>query len=242
MSNQFNLPWRKLLLLGSAVVIIVLIVGAGIVLTAPTPMKFIKYQKAAPFTLIDQNNNTMTLNNYLGKVLVMDFIYTHCPNPNGTLGECSTETANMNNMLTDLLQMGYTTNDFHFISISFDWKFDNVSVMKAYGENRAEGQFQYWSFLSGSQAQVKNATTGYHIDAEYFNTTNNLNQTVPLVTAQPSVNNTVEYMGHSLMVYLIDKTGYIRILEGNKGELFPVSGSTWSPKEVVKQVVALIKE
>ena len=243
MSKQFNPPWRKLLLLGSAVVIIIVIVGAGIVLTTPQPTKLYVANKAPSFTLVDQNNDTVTLNNYLGKVLVMDFIYTHCPNyPNGTLGECSTETANMNNMLTNLLQMGYTSNDFHFISVSIDWKFDNVSIMKAYGEDRAEGQFQYWSFLSGSQTQIKNITSSYHIEADYENTTTNLNQTVPLVTTQPSVNNNLSYMRHSLLVYLIDKNGSIRVLENGKNQLYWITGTTWSPKEVAKQVSALIKE
>ena len=241
MSKPTGYAWQKYLLIIFSAVMIVIIVAAGITLITPQPTTLIVYKKAPSFTLTDENNNNVTLNTFLGKTLIMDFIYTHCPNPNGTLGECSTETVKMGTLLSDLMNMGYTGNDFHLISISIDWKFDNVSTMKAYGQDRGEGQFQYWSFLSGTKSQIENISKGYYIEADYINTTNTFNQTVPVVT-QPIVNNTVEYMSHSLMVYLIDKHGYIRIPKDKQGTLLPITGTDWLAKNVAKYVSQLIKE
>ncbi len=233
MSKRLSTSWKKYSIIAFAGVLIVIVVGAGIVLSTPQPIKFKNIGKASPFTLVDQNNNTVTLNNYLGKTLILDFIYTHCPNPNGTLGECSTETLKMNTLLGDLTHMGYTSKDFHMISISIDWKYDNVSTMLAYGKDRAEGQFQYWSFLSGNQQQVENATKGYYITADYNNVTNGF---------QPTVNNSVEYMSHSLMVYLIDKNGNIELPIDSHGSFYEINNLSWKASDVAKLVSALIKQ
>lgn len=241
MSKQINPIWKKYLIIGSGILIIAIIIGEAIVLTTPQPLDMMIYKKAPDFNLVDQNNNNVTLNTYLGKVLMIDFIYTHCPNPNGTLGECSTETANMNNLLTILINKSFTSSEFHFISVSVDWKFDNVSTMYAYGMDRAEGRFQYWSFLSGNQAQITSIASNYSIVADYENTTIN-NSTVPLQSTQPSINNTIEYMSHTLMAYLIDKNGDIRMLKSSTGTIFPISGTTWIPSDVANQIITLINE
>lgn len=235
------MTWKAYLLMIFSGVLIVIIIGAVLVMNAPQPVRFKNIGKAAPFTLQDQNNNTVTLNNYTGKVLIMDFIYTHCPNPNGTLGECSTETLKMNTLMGDLINMGYNSSDFHLISISFDWKFDNASTMLAYGKDRAEGKFQYWSFLSGNEQEVNNATAGYHISAVYNNVTNSLNQTVPEVT-QPATNNLVEYMTHSLQVIIINKNGDIEVPLDSHGTMTLINNIYWKASDVANIVSTLINQ
>lgn len=242
MSQQSGPPLRFLMIIGAAFIIVV-IVGASFVFIKPPAQKMtlIIDKKAPYFTAVDEFNNNVSLDNYTGKVLMIDFIYTHCPNPNGTNGECSTETANMNTLLTLLQQKGYTSNDFHFISVSIDWKFDNVTTMYNYGYDRAEHQFQYWSFLSGNEQQINNITSGYDVVAQYDNTTIN-NTTVPVITTQPSVNNSIEYMTHSVEAYLIDRNGYIRMYKDSSGQIFPITTSNWNPKDILKQMVTLLNE
>ena len=239
MSSHLSKYWKIFIISGSAVLLIAIIVVAGLVFFTPKQPFLAKGWKAKSFTLVNENNQTVTLNNYSGKVLIMDFIYTHCPNLNGTLGECSTETLKMNTLLADLLNMGYNANQFHLISISFDWKFDNVTTMRAYGMDRAEGQFKYWSFLSGNEQQVNNVTSGYYITAYYENQTNS---STPIQTTTPPANNQVEYMGHSIIVYLIDKHGYIRFQKDSQGTLETISGTNWLASDVAKLVSVLINE
>lgn len=239
MSQILNQYWKYIIVGVPALLIIGVLLIAGLFVFAPAQPVLTKGWKAKPFTLVNQDNQTVTLNNFSGKVLIVSFIYTHCPNPNGTLGECSTITLKMNTLLTDLLNMGYTANQFHLLSISFDWKFDNVSTMKAYGLDRGEGQFTYWSFLSGNEQEINNVTAGYYVEATYNNQTNS---SLPLQTTPPPTNNQVEYMTHSEIVYLIGKQGYIRIPKDSQGTLQLVEGITWSASTVAKYVQQLINE
>ena len=239
MSKKLTQYWKYFAVGVSAILIIGILIIAGLFVFTPQQPTLTVAWKAAPFTLVNQDNQTVTLNSYLGKVLIISFIYTHCPNPNGTLGECSTITLKMNTMLTDLQNMGYNANQFHLLSISFDWKFDNVSTMKAYGQDRGEGQFNYWSFLSGNEQQVNNVTKGYYVTANYDNQTNS---TTPVQTTPPPTDNQIEYMTHSEIVYLVDKQGNIRIAKDSQGTLQLVDGITWSASTVAQYVRQLINE
>lgn len=218
---------KRIILIGSALLILVVIVAADIVITTPPAISLQNEGPAGNFNLVDQNNTNVTLNTYLGKVLVIDFIYTHCPDA------CPIETARMNDLMTKLLNANYTSNDFHFLSISFDWKFDNHSTMKAYGLDRAEGRFQYWSFLSGTKNNTEQATKEYGVWDIYTNSTDPNGQIPPSTVNPPLTNNTVDYMTHDLVLTIVDSHGIVR-------ESIP--GSNWPLNTVFKDVSYLIKQ
>ena len=44
------------------------------------------------------------------------------------------------------------------------------------------------------------------------------------------------------MAYLIDKNGDIRMLKSSTGTIFPISGTTWIPRDVANQIITLINE
>lgn len=218
-------------------VFIIIVVAGALFFTGSPPVTYPNYGSATTFNLVNQNNQTVTLANYAGKTLVIDFIYTHCPdNPDGSPGECSTETLKMNTALGTLQKEGFTSSQFHFVSISFDWKFDNVSTMKTYGQNRGEGQFSYWSFLSGNETQVHNVTAGYGVYAvyasDYYNSTTNTTTT----TTSTSTNNTTtmhESMIHESVLWVIDNHGIRRAL---------YTGTSWKASNLANDVANLIKD
>ena len=215
----------RMIVLLSSVFIIIIVVGAGFVLTMKNDVPLKDWGPAGDFTLVDQNNDSVSLSNFSGKVLAIDFIYSHCHDV------CPIETAKMNTLLSKLLDAGYTSSEFHFITISFDWKFDNTTTLKSYGLDRAEGQFDYWSFLSGNQTQIQNVTKAYGVYADYVNTTVN-NTTVPLMTTQPNEHNMVDYLDHNQVLTIVDKQGIRRSI---------YVGPDWDSSEYFNIIKELIK-
>lgn len=226
--------------------LIVILLGAGFVLTQQQQVvQFSNYGTAPNFSLQDQDNKTVTLNSYdNADVLIIYFMYTHCPDyPNGTLGTCSLETAKMNTFMQGMIDAGYTSNQFHILSISFDYLFDNPHIMKEYGMDRAEGNFQYWSFLSGNQNQTQNATKAYGVYAEYFNETTTTTTTTTLLTNTAQNNlqgtNTIEKIAHNSstgwshtsVMWLLDKNRDMRLLN---------TGSEWTSNQLLREVQTLI--
>ena len=215
----------RMIVLMSGLLIIVIVIGAGLVLSMKTSVQLQDYGPTANFSLVDQNNEFITLDNFSGKVLVIDFIYSHCHDV------CPLETSKMNNLLAKILDSGYSSSEFHFITISFDWKFDNASTLKNYALDRAEGQFDYWSFLSGTQTQIQNVTSQYGVYADYVNTTVN-NTTVPIMTTQPGDHNMVDYMVHNQVVTIVDKQGIRRSV---------YNGPDWLISDMYSKLKLLLK-
>lgn len=213
---------NKLVVLFSVFVIFAIVVMSSFVLMSQPQVELKNFGQASNFKLLDENNNTVTLDNYTGKVLLIDFIYSHCNDM------CPAETANLNNLKAKLNNGGYNENHFHFISISFDWKFDNATTMKAYGQDRAVGQFQYWSFLSGNEQEIKTVTSDYGVYSAYLNQTNS---TIPIMTATPLANNTITYMEHMMVLTIVDVHGVRRAVH---------VGMDWPFNDVYKEVKSLI--
>ena len=217
---------RKIVVIGSVFIILIVLVGADLIISTPPAFSLENRGPAGNFTLVNQYDQNVTLNNYTGKVLVIDFIYTHCADA------CPIETAQMNDLMTKLMA-NYTSSQFHFISISFDWKFDNYSTMKAYGQTRAESRFQYWSFLSGSKNNTEQATKEYGVWDIYTNSTDPNGEVPPTTVNPPLTNNTVDYMLHELVLTIVDSHGNIRVI-------YP--GPGWPLLKIFNDVSYLIKQ
>ena len=247
MSKPLLSPEGKIFAIVFGFVVIVIIIGAGVVLTSPQPIKFDNYGQAPNFTLLNQDNKTVTLDTYNGiDVLIVNFIYTHCPDyENGTLGTCSLETAKMNTVMGSLINKGYNNTQFHIISISFDYLFDNVSTMKAYGLERGEGKFDYWSFLTGNKEQTQNVTQAYGVYAEYFNDTENTTTTTAAAANAYSLVNTNTDLGKIQSLAHNDTNGWshtsvVWVIDKNRDKRQYHTGTDWLSSDVVKEVEQLI--
>ncbi len=112
---------------------------------------------APGFTLIDQDGQTVSLHDFHGKVVVMDFIYTSCTTT------CPLLTATFR-AVQDGLGSDFGTKA-ALISITVDPQTDTPAVLKAYGE-KWKANFDGWAFLTGSPAEIDSVAASYAVYIE----------------------------------------------------------------------------
>ncbi|OLS22829.1 MAG: hypothetical protein HeimC3_27720 [Candidatus Heimdallarchaeota archaeon LC_3] len=198
--------------------IILVVVGsftviAGFLLFTPQQKPIPIIGDAPSFVLSDETNQTVTLENYNGKVRVVDFIYTNCVDSDF----CPLSTSKMVKLQDRLIEDGFDENDFHLISVSFDWKYDYPAVMNTYGTTYG-ADFASWSFLSGNKDQINDALEKYSI-LTFNSTMNNSDDETLLI--------------HNMKFSIIDKNGNIRA---------EYSSNKWDKDEVYNIITRLIKE
>jgi protein SCO1/2 len=116
------------------------------------------------FTLRNQNNREIHVRDYRGKVLLLTFIYTRCPQPD----YCTLMSNNFAQIDRTLGQDPALYEKTHLLSISIDPSYDTPEVLKSYGAAHTERYenetFAHWEFAGGTSEQVKKI-------AEYFGLT-----------------------------------------------------------------------
>ena len=100
--------------------------------------------KIPPFALTDQTGKTVTLSDFNGKVVVVDFIYTRCPLPD----VCPRLSANFASVSKKL-----RGRDVEFLSITIDPQFDTPAVLAEYARRWQAGDS--WRFLTGASQQIQ---------------------------------------------------------------------------------------
>jgi protein SCO1 len=100
------------------------------------------------FTLVDQNNQSVTDQTLRGKPWVAAFIFTHCAGP------CPMMSANMAK-----LQKRVPHPDLKLISFTVDPQRDTPEVLKQYAKNFKADESR-WSFLTGSSEAVAAVAKG----------------------------------------------------------------------------------
>lgn len=136
---------------------------------------------APHFALVSQEGKTISLADLRGKVVVVTFIYTWCPDV------CSMLTANMAKVQEDLA--GAFGEEIAFASITFDPKRDTVDVLKEYAE-AFKANPAGWFFLTGDEGQIRNIGHQYG------------------VLTFSGVDNTID---HNLITTLVDRRGRMRV-------------------------------
>lgn len=185
---------------------------AKIKIPATAPHKPLVAGESVPnFSFLDQNNQTVNLAQYHGKVLLMTFIYTRCPLPN----YCPLMTRNfaaINNTLASDPALYAKT---HLLSVSFDPAHDTPSVLRSYGAGyigkNATNAFSHWTFAVPSEAELKKVLNYFLID----------------VVPGPS-----QTLTHSLSTVVIAPDGKIY-------KWYP--GNDWTPKQLLADVHTLLK-
>lgn len=102
------------------------------------------WHRISNFSFVNQLNDTVFADDVKGKILVVDFFFTRCPNP------CPTMTRNMKKM-----QAAYKKNDtlIHFISFSVDPARDSVEALKNYAD-KYNVKHNNWWFLTGEKKTI----------------------------------------------------------------------------------------
>ena len=131
--------FRKILI-GTAVVLLVLITGAAWVISEANESRtdLPVYHLVTDFQLTDSSNNLFGKEDLLGKVSVVDFIFTRCQGP------CPT----MSGFMEGLYQKYSNLKDLQFISITIDPDYDTPDILRQYAV-RYNVTDNRWKFLYG---------------------------------------------------------------------------------------------
>ena len=107
------------------------------------------------FTLLNQDNREIHMNDYRGKTLLLTFIYTRCPVPD----YCTLMSDNFQQIDRALGADAELYGKTHLLSISIDPEYDTPKVLRSYGAAHTERYqnetFAHWEFAGGTKEQVK---------------------------------------------------------------------------------------
>lgn len=140
------------------------------------------------FSLLDHNNQKVVFpDEYLGKILLVGYVYTHCPDI------CPAITYNMR----DVQQLVDDSSNFTLISISFDPERDSPSILSDYAANYRLDT-DSWSLLTGERKEVDDVLELLEIS------------TVKTPTRFLEDGKAIYFIDHTDRVTLIDREGNIR--------------------------------
>lgn len=144
--------------------------------------------KAPQFQFVNQNKDTISNSDYLGKVYVVEFFYTSCP----------TICPIMNKNLLEVAEEFKNNDDFGIASFSIDPKRDTPEALKEYAAKH-EIVHPNWNLLTGESEDI------YDLALEGFK-----------LIAQDDPQEPGGIMHDGLFV-LIDQEGYIRSRQDDFG-------------------------
>ena len=102
------------------------------------------WHRISNFRFANQLGDTVEADALKGKILIVDYFFTRCPNP------CPTLTKNMKRM-----QDAYLKNDtlIHFISFTVDPERDSVAALKRYADSYKVRHNNWW-MLTGQKKDI----------------------------------------------------------------------------------------
>lgn len=147
-----------------------------------------KDRRVPDFKLINQNSDTITDKDYRGKVFLVEFFFTRCPDI------CIPMSKN----LLEIQEEFKDSDKFGIASISIDPEHDRPEVLKDYAEEYG-AIYPHWNFLTGNKDSI------YTMANEKFGL---------LAQANPKVEGNFL---HSGLFALVDQNGFIRSRLDNFG-------------------------
>lgn len=106
---------------------------------------------APAFNLIDQDGRTFTLTDFVGRVLVVTFIYSRCPLPDF----CPLMVRHLERVRQRANEQGIGGR-VAFLGVTLDPAFDTPGVLEAYGVSVLKGadRFDQWTLATGTASQI----------------------------------------------------------------------------------------
>ncbi|WP_411766738.1 SCO family protein [Winogradskyella sp. A3E31] len=110
-------------------------------------------KKVPSFSFTDQNGNTVTDEDYLGKVYLVEFFFTTCP----------TICPRMNRNMIDIQNHFKDADDFGIASFTINPETDTPEVLKTYAENYGVTN-PHWHLMTGDRETIyKLANEGFYL-------------------------------------------------------------------------------
>ncbi len=160
------------------------------------------------FTLRDHRSQDVTSSDWLGSIVVVNFIYSRCAEA------CPLSTAHMLKLQTVYAQEARV----RLVSISVDPDYDTPEVLASYAE-RLGVRSTRWAFLTGEKEQIyRLAKEGFRLgvlDPNDLDTTSRLQRLIDMVTpavalAHDGTQDGHQPIQHSARLVVVDGQGRIR--------------------------------
>lgn len=101
------------------------------------------------FSLVNQNGEKVSLQQYRGKVVLVTFLYTTCPFPE----KCPTISKKLGQTRSVIEKVTQGSDELQVISITIDPEHDTPERLKAYSQGM-DRNVSNWTFLTGAPATV----------------------------------------------------------------------------------------
>ena len=137
---------------------------------------------AADFTYTDIDGKPVTMSEENGKVRLVYFFYSNCPDV------CPPTTFMMSQVQNQLKDEGKFGSQVEFLSITIDPTRDTPEALKTFGD-KFNADYTGWKFLRGDEAETADLAKKYNLLVQKDNEGN---------------------FGHSNLIVLVDKKGHIR--------------------------------
>ena len=132
-----------------------LLVGVSL-FTAIPPVSSQVPSAAPDFTLLNQDEARIRLSQFRGRLILLNFIYTHC------VDICPLTTAKLVTVQSELKKRGWFGTKVVILSMTFDPRRDTPAVLKAHARKFGVDHAG-WHFLSGESATVLKVVRAYKI-------------------------------------------------------------------------------
>ncbi|MFD2169934.1 SCO family protein [Tumebacillus lipolyticus] len=148
--------------------------------------------RAPNFTLQNIDNQDVSFTDYNGKVRLVEFFFTNCPDI------CPITTAKMVNLQKELKAKGFFGDKVQFVSVTFDPDRDTPDVLKAHAEAMGIDQ-SGWTLLRGKEADTHKVVESYgaFVEEQADGTFIHATRSLYLVDAKNNVRK-VYYMGDEM--------------------------------------------
>ncbi len=134
-----------------------MVIAFVVLMLAPARPGALAAEETAPdFTLVNQEGQRVTLHQFRGRLILMNFIYTHCTDI------CPLAETKLAKVQDDLKARGLFGGRVVFISMTFDPRRDTPAVMKTYAK-RFRADLTGWQFLTGAPQAVDGVLRAYKI-------------------------------------------------------------------------------
>ncbi len=110
---------------------------------------------AHDFKLTDQTGASVALSDYRGKVVLVNFMFTKCPD------YCPTLTAVLANVQAELIESGLG-DEVHFLSVTVDPENDTPELLKRFSDAMHVDDAS-WNFLTGRSTEIDRVAGAYGV-------------------------------------------------------------------------------
>lgn len=134
------------------------VAAAAFIAGTPNPAikRILDAGDAAPaFTLVDQRGNPLRLNDAAGKVTILSFVFSRCPD----LTVCPAISGKFL-----YLQHHLDPRHFHLVEVTLDPAYDSPAVLAAYGR-QFDADPRMWSIATGEASQVKDVMDSFGLSS-----------------------------------------------------------------------------